>query len=325
MSSEENPNLRTKINHSGNAPIENREFPVNEFDNTSLQEAVDQKLITTPATTEAVHDWSPSQKLETNEKKVSLKNKMIAAIAAFALLGGGVAISIGASNSQSPPVAEAPADPTEAPVEEAPVTPETPVSPETDAPLTVEDLQINAELLSDPEALNTIFVNERITAWYHEGATPENAQAANDSSDSLMEYAAKIAAESDQVFIDALLADDWESNPVLVSWVDGMKEAHIQSLALYFATSFPEITPENIEPYRDEVFNISLESSTVNPDGSVRIVGIDSSTDNRDKNIIGENPNYQITVGDKFAVSRTFAIVDGTVKLVNIVPGVQVQ
>jgi len=325
MSSEENPNLRTKINHSGNAPIENREVPVNEFNNTSLQEAVDQKLITTPDTTEAVHEWSPSQKLETNEKKVSLKNKMIAAIAGFALLGGGVAVSIGASNNQSPPVAEAPADPTENPTEETPITPEAPAIPEVDAPLTVESLQIDAELLSNPEALNTVFVNDLITAWSNEGATPENAQAAIDSGDGLIEYGSKIAAESDQVFIDALLVDDWESNPSLVRWVDGMRKAHGETLALYFATSFPDITPENIEPYRNGAVSILFESSKLNADGSIEIIGIDSTYNNQDKNIVGENPNYQVTVGDKFAVSRTFAVVDGTVKLIDMVPGVQVQ
>jgi len=44
----------TKLNHSGNAPEAMREIPENDFDNTSLQEAVNQGLITVPETTEAV-------------------------------------------------------------------------------------------------------------------------------------------------------------------------------------------------------------------------------------------------------------------------------
>jgi len=134
MSSEENPNLRTKINHSGNAPVENREIPVNEFDNTSLQEAVDQKLITTPDTTEAAQDWTPNVfPVNGIEKKpLSLKKKLLAGIAGVALLAGGIGIGVGATNNnQVTPVAEAPADPTVEPAPtEAPIDSPEVVSPE---------------------------------------------------------------------------------------------------------------------------------------------------------------------------------------------------
>jgi len=192
MSSEENPNLRTKINHSGNAPVENREIPVNEFDNTSLQEAVDQKLITTPDTTEAAQDWTPNVfPVNGIEKKpLSLKKKLLAGIAGVALLAGGIGIGVGATNNnQATPVAEAPADPT---VEPAPT--EAPQSPEVVSP---EEFAFTSETMEQTvsiEAMESMGLTEFANLPYADRAaymianTPESAQVASMSLEDNMVY-----------------------------------------------------------------------------------------------------------------------------------------
>ena len=93
-------------------------------------------------------------------------------------------------------------------------------SPTAEILLTVDSLEIDASLLSDPNQLASRFNNELITEWFNAGATPENAKAsvAPTNSYNLSEYATKIAAEYDEIFIEALLIPDWQSNSSLVSY-----------------------------------------------------------------------------------------------------------
>jgi len=157
MSLDNNPenNIGTKLNHSGNAPEAMREIPENDFDNTSLREAVDQGLITVPETTEAVGSWTPSTETtpSTIEKKgFSKKQKLIATLSGAALaLGLGVGIKSMTSGDErvapAGPVATAPAT--------TPNTAETTTTP-----------------TSAEKARATMSDNERLYATYLDALTP---------------------------------------------------------------------------------------------------------------------------------------------------------
>jgi len=87
---------------------------------------------------------------------------------------------------------------------------------------TVESLEIDASLMSNPEELEKAFIS-RYTGWYNSGATKENAEAAISSTEGPLAYTAKVAAPYDERFIDALFIENWESVPSLVEFADRMK------------------------------------------------------------------------------------------------------
>lgn len=116
------------MNHSGNAPDKMRETPVNDFNKTTLQSAVEQNLITIPETTEAVRDRTPSTETtpRIEKKGFTKKQKLIAGISgAFLTLGLGAGLKSMSDNQQiapTGPVATAKATPTTAPTPEASAT-----------------------------------------------------------------------------------------------------------------------------------------------------------------------------------------------------------
>lgn len=185
---------------------------------------------------------------------------------------------------------------------------------------TVESISISAEALSDPDAFMETYLEERITAWFNSGATPENAQISREEGFSHT-FAQQVAAETDQIFIDALLVEDWQSNPRLSDWVARMKEIHWETLQLYFATSFPELTPEDEVPYARFSNYVTMVTYTVNPDGSVTEQNSEYNSDNADQNSIGELPGAQPVEGNVYTPTRTFVTVNGTVKLSDNIPG----
>ena len=90
----ETPRKSEEVPHSnkfGPAP----EVPVRDFDNTSLQEAVDNRLIQTPD-----HAGTLSEKSE--KKKISLRTKIIASIAGIGLVAGGVGVAASLANRETP-------------------------------------------------------------------------------------------------------------------------------------------------------------------------------------------------------------------------------
>jgi hypothetical protein len=193
---------------------------------------------------------------------------------------------------------------------------------ETTMPPTVESLELDDSLLSNSETLAEKWINERTTEWYNAGATPENAKAAFDSNIGLADYAKIIAKLYDKTFIDALLIKDWESNPVLVEWVNNMTLIHWQTLALYFATSpYGGVHPGDKEPYmRGSEYTQIISSSINNQDGSVIIVDTEHSYDNADLNRVGEDLTYNRTISyDDVKPSRTFVSVDGKIKLSDVI------
>ena len=83
--------------------------------------------------------------------------------------------------------------------------------------VTVEDFEISAELIDDPEALIEAFL-ERQTEWINSGATQEDVNKALESGN-MDAYIDQVAAKYDALFINALLPSDWESDQTLRSFV----------------------------------------------------------------------------------------------------------
>jgi len=190
---------------------------------------------------------------------------------------------------------------------------------------TVESLEIDDSLLSDPEALMETFVNGRTTEWFNAGSTLENARAAFEagkSGKSLETSAEEIAEKYDVLFIDALLVKDWKSNPVMAEWVNRMISVHKTTLKLYFLTSFPDVTPEDKTPYMRGSKFTQINSSAVNKDGSVTISSTEHDYDNADLNRVGEElTNGTKVKGERINSTSTFIEVDGKVKLSNLTLG----
>jgi hypothetical protein len=259
----------------------------------------------------------PAEQPSSNPNKKKSRKGLIAGLAstaAGALIVGGVAYGINSANQAPGQIDETEQidDPVTSPEDNEGQTPE--VIP------TVESLSISAEELSNPDAFMETYLEERITAWFNSGATPENAQRAAEMGFSA-EFAQQIAAETDQIFIDALLVDNWESNPRLVNWVNTMKEIHWETLQLYYATSYPDLTPEDKVAYARFSNFDSMISFTMNPDGSVVEQNNEHNSDNADQNSIGEKEGAQGVDGNNDTPTRTFVVVDGKVKLSDIVVG----
>lgn len=176
MTPENNQNLGTKINHSGNLGLEK---PVREFDKTPL-EVAEQKhfsrdesgeLIIDPAhiNAETSDDIGYTPRTETvsapEKKGFTKKQKIIAALSGVALLAG-IGGGIAASNMNGPdksPVAEAPADPGEAPAD--PTTPtetEAPVAPPEQFEFNVDSQVIESYLAESQEIFMARPIEERL-------------------------------------------------------------------------------------------------------------------------------------------------------------------
>lgn|GEM_PF-3532627 len=190
--------------------------------------------------------------------------------------------------------------------------------------LTVKGLEIQLSTISSPEDLARAFDNERVTAWINAGATPENAQAAMKSTDTLEDYATKIANSYDGTFEDALLAEGWRTNQDLSDWAKRMETIHKSTLWSYFLTSFPDTNSADIAPYRREIKFIEASGQ----DHSQQFVAfktnsitvIDTTlhdTDNANLNRISTKFGGGVT-GEYNYSTRWFAISNGIVKLSDI-------
>ena len=188
---------------------------------------------------------------------------------------------------------------------------------------TIESLEMNASLLSDPKLLIETAVDRSGTQWFNAGATPENAQIAMKYKGGIPAYAEKIAAEYDELFISALLVDNWESNPILVKWVDNVILIHKQTLALYFYTSFPDIEPKDKEPYMRGTKIKKIVSINNAPDGSyVSVTEDEYDYDNADLNRVGEDlTNGAKVLNTVFEPMITLKKVGDKAKISNIILG----
>lgn len=226
---------------------------------------------------------------------------------------------------KTPPVASAPATPGNNHETDKPAPSN---SPET-LP-TVESLELDPSLLSNPENLTKTFLEKDNTDWMNAGATPENAKAGliqSRKDGSWDPYIEKIASEYDALYIEALLPDNWQSNPNFVIFVDQTKALHRQVLGFYFSTSFKDLTGDTV-PYERSVKVYGVESSKTQSDGSVVIQALTGEMDNSAKNTIGTTPNTESAVvnpNDKVAPIMTFGVIDGKLKLTDVLLGEHVS
>lgn len=109
-----NTSAGEQIPHSG---VGGYEQPVNDFDNTSLQDAVDQGLLETPESPAPL--VSPSAETKPSRRRLTVKEKLGLGLAGLGLVGGGAYLAThgGDSDERSPerPVATATGNPGETP------------------------------------------------------------------------------------------------------------------------------------------------------------------------------------------------------------------
>ncbi|MCX6728161.1 MAG: hypothetical protein NTV39_00105 [Candidatus Saccharibacteria bacterium] len=267
---------------------------------------------------------SPTSHEATGKKpekgKIGLKTKVGVGIAAAALILGGGSVAAKKAMNQSHPQTTGPVPTNPSPSPSAKASVEASPSPSANSAETtptIETIEISSNLIAQPETLVETFIDERVTEWYNAGATPENAKAAVlSSTETIDEFAARVAAKYDKEFIDALLVKDWQSNPRIVKWVSDMIVIHRQTLALYFYTSFPDQNPQDKQPYERSVKHLSIESVKGQTSKSVTIVSTEEDFDNADLNRVGEALTAGKKVGDEIAKgSRTFVLEDNHVKL----------
>jgi len=256
---------------------------------------------------------------KSDEKRFSPKKTLalVAAIATLATAGAGCGKETTNAQPQSTATKTELAPSTQA-------SPEVTASPSASAAETiptVENLEMDASLLNDPEALVETFVDERTTDWYNAGATPENAQAAiNSDTETIDEFATRIAAKYDKVFIEALLTKDWESDSQTVKWVERITSIHKLTLALYFYTSFPDVNPLDKEPYRQETSHTKINSIDNQTNKSITIVTTEQDYNNADMNRADEDLTDGETIsGLKVEVTSTYIVIDGKIKLSRLI------
>jgi hypothetical protein len=254
---------------------------------------------------------------DAQQRSLSRRGRTALAIAGVTLASLSIAVSVGCGAKTEAPASPSPS--TKASVESSPA----PQKSAAETIPTVENLEMDASLLNDPEALVETFVDERTTEWYNAGATPNNAQAAIDSDiETIDEFATRIAAKYDKVFIDALLTKDWESDPDTVKWVERITSIHRLTLAMYFYTSFPDVNPLDKEPYRQETSHTRIDSIANQTSKSITIVTTEKDYNNADMNRAGEDLTGGETIsGSKVEVTSTYVVIDGRIKLSKLILG----
>lgn len=245
-------------------------------------------------------------------EKGSFSNKNLATMAGIAILT--VAVSSGLFSSEKGDNKPAPKTEMSTTLINYPVetTAEKPKLSD-ESMLTVEKLEIDASVLSDPAETLKTFINKRMTDWINAGATAANAKEAIKSGD-VEGYVAEKAAQYDQVFIEALLTDDWQSNPETVEWVNKMSLTHQNTLLNYIQTS-ADGNSTNKEPY--EKWNQVSEYSIVSrgkTDDKIVLFSTEQSYDNSTKNSVKDKtePKESKTIA-------SYSTVDGKVKISNII------
>jgi hypothetical protein len=261
------------------------------------------------------HADNPGEKPEAS-RGWSKRNKLLALIGIGAAsiaagVGGNMALNHGKVKPMGQPVAAASANPGEKPTEKA--SPSTPESQD----YSVEDLEVSASMLSDPEMVSKTFNEELLTKWYNAGASIENAKAAlHSDTESIPDAAARIAAEYDKKFIAALLIKNWESNPDLVEMVNKISLTHEQTLTLYFRTAFPDINPQDIEPYKRWTKVVKFDGVDNKTNNSVSFTDEYKDYDNADQNRAGEDLTDGKKVEDHLGkAAYKFVVENGKLKM----------
>ncbi len=301
MSLENNPqnNIETKINHSGNVPEAMRETPVNDFDNTTLQEAVDQNLIGTPKTPEAIGSWTPSTETipSTVEKKgFTKKQKLIAGISGAALaLGIGAGLkSMGSSDEQIAPigpVATAPAVPTSG--ETTPTATETEqpapapgeVSPDVKTPeglaAFIDTFKISGTTFEDV-AKSYVDLNSK---WLNSGLTfaPDLEAQGLD----LKSMIPALQSKYDMGITDNLYTDSKTGNEIVADYQTGARKGTIESWWISWSRGDGEFYKLKIEATSAKL--VASDKPTFDEATRFTVDVVTHTTDNGNQNIAQNN------------------------------------
>jgi hypothetical protein len=245
------PNI-DHVPHTGNLPEGLQENPLNNFDKTSLRDAVDQGLISTPHSTEGY-----AEPIAEKRKRSSLLKTVGVFAAGLAVAGAGFAGYSTMNNTPKPqPVATAPGEPL--PEATPSIEPSQPTPVESEAPvsggelLSVEALEIPTGL--DAEELGTMIVADRFTKWGNAGAVDSLLQESMDRNLGWDTLIPEKVSENRKIFADALYVEGWEQNTQLRTYVDGSSKANENTLKWYTSTQWNgEEKPENIEGYKVEL------------------------------------------------------------------------
>jgi len=129
---------------------------------------------------------------------------------------------------------------------------------------TVEELEVDASLMSDPAAVVDKILVQGYNKWINSGGTMNNRKDWKDSSNmTALEYATSIAPGYDKVFEDAFFVDSWEdtSNPLYIPLHNMSKinrKNHINTLTFSLLT----LSEDNSYRRMTELTNMKVVSST---------------------------------------------------------------
>ena len=292
-----------QIPHSG---IHHGERPVDEFDNTSLPEAVERGLVNpTPDTLAGLEPTDPTEKKS--------HNKLLIAGAAFLAGAAVVAGSVMGIKAAGDAPKNTPPAPNPKATSQTPESKPTAPAPEQ---LTVASLEIPAALT--PEQLGTTFIS-RLSDWDMAGATAANRDAsfAEGSNADATAYATHLAEINGNVYAEALFGADWQSRTDVNSdqhrYIANKKIANADVIELWFKTSTGALS-EDLEPFKnwDTVDSVTVASRGANSVGMDILV---TSRNNADKNRAEAlAPGTAIQNGEKFVGRVTFTTVKGVEK-----------
>ena len=262
----------------------------------------------------------------TPEKKGFIENKRLIAImsgiALLVVIGGYTANKIFNKNQPVATEIETPTTPVDTPQVVIEAVPAVEKSADTVAETipTVESLEIDASLMSNPEELIKELMEDRFVQWYNAGNTQENVDVAYASHDEIADSAAKMANEYDENYISALLVPDWQSKAPLIEFVEkGIIELRTV-LSLFLLTS-SGVVSEDKKPYErgyvvDEITSSNFDKSKK----TMTITIIGHSYDNEADNRAGEDLSENI---DTRQMNPTLEIteINGKAKISNIIFG----
>jgi len=311
------------VPHTGNLPEGMRELPVQEFDNTTLEQANDAK---NPDGTPVIKTPDNAADLIPRKSRKALYGVIGSAVTV--LIAGGAIFGISQAKNDGPdtdgPVAEAPLNPGVQPAEEVPFgempanpipveTPpaETETEPTTPADFevfglpTLSELEISADQTDEEIAQDLVKLQ---SDWMSSGANAEMYELSYvDGNDFLTttEYVKKITDITDPIFIEALYGAN-AANETFKEQINKQKEEHAQVLEDHF------LTYGNQNEERFEQTDTFIDVDTIDTDDGTKTMHIRTErSNNADKNIAepgNDAGNYRTTY--------VVAEVDGTIKIV---------
>jgi hypothetical protein len=295
-----------QIPHSG---IHHDERPVDEFDHTSLPEAVERGLVNPTPDTAA--ELEPAEQASSTEKK-SHKKLVIggAAFLAGAAVIAGSVIGLKAAG-------DAPKNTPPAPDPKA--TSQTPEATPTAAPevLTVASLEIPAGLT--PEQLGQTLVADRLSAWAMAGSIPDVQNQwldyVSSGKGSTGAFVDGQVATNGAFFAEALFVPGFKSDALLTDQVSGWTKQNATLLEDWLLT-YNSHDPKDLEPFNDY---FTVESTTVVSQTTDSITLAIAATDhnNAAQNRIGSqyDPGAVALDGYKFVMTVTLTSVGGAEKI----------